>query len=68
MEERTIKITLQEYTELLQCKLRNKAVTELLDMEILYVSSSTNAAIKQLLTGVTEAYSEMSKQELEEAR
>ena len=33
MEERTIEITLQEYTELLQCRLRNETVVKLLDAE-----------------------------------
>ncbi len=52
MEERAIEITLQEYTELLQCKLRNETVVKLLEMGILYTSSA--AAIKAILTGVQE--------------
>ena len=51
MEERTIEITLQEYMELLQCRLRNETVVKLLDAEILYAPSSVGTAIKAILTG-----------------
>ena len=68
MEERIVEITLQEYTELLQCKLRNDTVVKLLRMGILYASSSTDAAIKAILTGDTEADPEKAEKGQEEAK
>ncbi len=68
MEERTIEITLQEYTELLQCKLRNETVVKLLDAEILYASSSVGTAIKAILTGVAGVDPERAETGQEEAK
>ena len=68
MEERTIEITLQEYTELLQCKLRNETVVKLLEMGIFYTPSSAEAAIKAILTGAAKVAPEKSAQEQEEAK
>lgn len=67
MEERTIEITLQEYTELLQCKLRNETVVKLLGMGIFYTSSSADAAIKAILTGDAETDPERSEKGQEKA-
>lgn len=67
MEERTIEITLQEYTELLQCKLRNETIIKLLEMGIFYTSSSADTAIKAILTGDTETDPERSEKGQEEA-
>lgn len=68
MEEKTVEITLQEYTELLQCKLRNETVVKLLRMGMFYTSSLTDAAIKAILTGDTEADPEKADKEEEEAK
>ena len=67
MEERTIEITLQEYTELLQCKLRNEKVVKLLGMGLFYTSSSAEAAIKAILTGASEVDPESAEKEQEDA-
>ena len=68
MEERTIEITLQEYTELLQCKLHNETIVKLLEMGIFYTSSSADAAIKAILTGDTEVNPEKTDKEEEEVK
>ena len=67
MEERTIEITLQDYTELLQCRLRNETVVELLDAEILYAPSSVGTAIKAILIGAAEVDPERAEKGQEEA-
>lgn len=68
MEERTVEITLQEYTELLQCKLRNETVVKLLKMGIFYTSSSAEVAIKTILTGDMEVDPEKTDKEEEEVK
>ena len=49
-------------------QLRNDTVVKLLRMGILYASSSTDAAIKAILTGDTEADPEKADKEEEEAK
>ncbi len=68
MEERTIEITLQEYTELLQCKLCNEIVVKLLDAEILYAPLSIETAIKAILTGAAGVDPERAEKGQEETK
>ena len=63
MEERTIEITLQEYTELLQCRLRNETV-----VKILYAPLSVGTAIKAILTGAAGVDPERAEKGQEEAK
>ena len=68
MEERTIEITLQEYMELLQCRLRNETVVKLLDAEILYAPSYVGTAIKAILIGAAGVDPERAEKGQEEAK
>lgn len=58
MEERTIEITLEEYRELLQCKLRNELTAELVKTGTIYMASSTTETIVSFLTGGTSSQEE----------